>query len=422
MKFGTTGFWLLMGGLFLIVAGIVLGTGCDATKDRLVFCAGGAPAEVAEWKKLLVEFGANHPALDVRLQALPADSDLQLQAMGAALGSGKAPFDVMRLDVVWMADFSSRGWVQPLDEIFGPAQLAAFGRLPDDLDRFDGKLMGIPWNVDIGLLYSRKDMLEELGLQRPPRSFAELKALAIKARAIARLAEMPPAGFLWQGKAYEGLMCNFMEAYARAGGSAASVEKDGRWDPGAASAAMWELKGLVETGLSPANTATEMDEEGTRLLFQSGKAMFMRNWPYAAPLLEARDSSVRGKVIVSALPGASAGPGPGTLGGWHLAIRSGTAKSKLAGELIAFLSSTAVQVRLARSLGWNPSRLDAYAEFSGSNSPPHLKAVRLALQSAIRRPRRQKYAAFSEKTFQAVNQAMLGRIAVEEAVQKINAP
>lgn len=404
--------WIGAAALFVLLGG------CKPVEPSLVLCAGGAPAEVAVWKELLAEYELSHPGLKVRLQELPADSDLQLQALGAGLGSGKAPFDLLRVDVVWMADFAARGWLQPLDGLLGAEQVAPFGKLADDLNRFEGGLFGIPWNIDVGLLYSRKDLLQKMGRSAPPRSFQELKDLAVRANRGNGGVE----GYLWQGKAYEGLTCSFMEAYARAGGSAAQVESSGHWEAEPARIALKELKALLDAGASPVNIATEMDEEGARLLFQSGKALFMRNWPYAAALLEAEGSAVRDQVVVSPLPAAHGAAGPGTLGGWQLALRAGTPHAKEGAALIAFLTSRQVQARLATRLGWNPSRLDAYGDLRGPKAPAHLGAVRQALKSAVHRPRRKGYAAFSERSFQAVNQALLGRLSVDEAVQRLSAP
>ena len=50
-----------------------------------------------------------------------------------------------------------------------------------------------------------------------------------------------------------------------------------------------------------------------RFAFQNGEAAFMRNWPYAYPLLaDPARSRVAGQVAVTALP---AGPGGGAGGG-----------------------------------------------------------------------------------------------------------
>src|SRR3712207_8995832 len=44
------------------------------------------------------------------------------------------------------------------------------------------------------------------------------------------------------------------------------------------------------------------DEEETLKIFQSGDAVFMRNWPSAWPLVNAEDSRVRGMVGIAVLP------------------------------------------------------------------------------------------------------------------------
>ena len=43
-------------------------------------------------------------------------------------------------------------------------------------------------------------------------------------------------------------------------------------------------------------------EEEARGVFQSGNAVFMRNWPYAWALANAADSPVKGKVGMAVLP------------------------------------------------------------------------------------------------------------------------
>jgi multiple sugar transport system substrate-binding protein len=181
--------------------------------------------------------------------------------------------------------------------------------------------------------------------------------------------------------------------------------------------ALAELRALIADGISPANTATEMDEEGARLLFQSGRAVFMRNWPYAAALLESKDSKLRGKVWVSPLPGSF-----GALGGWQLGLRKGTPLAKEAARFAAFLASHETQLRLAKNLGWNPSRLGVYEDLKGPSAPPHLDALRAALRGAVGRPRMKGYAAFSEKAYQATSKVLLGLQSPEDAAKELSRP
>ena len=49
-------------------------------------------------------------------------------------------------------------------------------------------------------------------------------------------------------------------------------------------------------------------EEHTRFAFQNGRARFMRNWPYAVPLLnDPAQSAVAGRFAVAPMPAAPGG-------------------------------------------------------------------------------------------------------------------
>lgn len=401
-----------------LALGMALLSACGAKAPQtLVFSAGGAPAEIEAFRQILKDYNQtlSKDALPVELRSLPADSDLQLQNYSAVLGSGHAPYDLMRLDGVWLGDFDAKGWLADLDPLLPKGAEAGFSPRAIAVDRLQGRLVALPWNVDLGLLYSRKDLLQAAGFKAPPKTLADLTQQARAAQAKARDNGLDISGIVWQAKAYEGLTCNFLEAYVASGGSVAAVEKAGAWEAGPALAALKHLRGLLQDGLSPANTATELSEEESRLLFQSGQAIFLRNWPYAAPLLEADDSIVKGKVWVSPMPGAS------TLGGWHLAVRKGSPHAQAAADLAAYLSSADVQTTLAKRLGWNPSRDAVYAQLAQAGLPK-FAAIKPALQQAVARPRLPNYAAFSERSYQVVNQVLLGLLSPEKGAEALSKP
>ena len=108
-------------------------------------------------------------------------------------------------------------------------------------------------------------------------------------------------GYVWQGRAYEGLTCNGIEWVASFGGGTI-VEPDGKIsinNPQAA-AALNPAKSWIGT-ISPEGVLNYAEEEA-RGVFQSGNAVFMRNWPYAWALANAADSPVKDKVGIAVLP------------------------------------------------------------------------------------------------------------------------
>ncbi|MRT18674.1 ABC transporter substrate-binding protein, partial [Vitellibacter sp. q18] len=95
--------------------------------------------------------------------------------------------------------------------------------------------------------------------------------------------------------AYEGLTCNATEWVASFNGGTV-VDEKGKItinNPQAAKA-LSTAAGWIGT-ISPQGV-TNYAEEESRGVFQSGNAVFMRNWPYAWSLAQAEDSAIKGKV------------------------------------------------------------------------------------------------------------------------------
>jgi trehalose/maltose transport system substrate-binding protein len=204
----------------------------------------------------------------------------------------------------------------------------------------DGRLIGIPFFTDAGLLYYRTDLLEKYGYQKPPNTWEELTEQAQKIQEGKRKAGKPDFwGFVWQGNSYEGLTCDGLEWKDNFGGGTI-IERDGRVsiDNPNALKALELAKSWVGT-ISPRGV-TNYKEEESRNVWQSGNAAFMRNWPHCYAPGENKDSSISGKFPVTVLPkGSSTGKHAATLGGWQLMVSEYSKNPAVAADLVRYLTS-----------------------------------------------------------------------------------
>src|SRR6266498_5701191 len=111
--------------------------------------------------------------------------------------------------------------------------------------------------MNVGLHHPRAALLARHGFS-PPATYAEM----LEQIRVIRAAEGNPrlAGYLWQGKQYEGLVVNVLEGLWADGTSL--LDGDGRLfpDPGRAERVLRFLRTLIDTGVSPA-WVTAADEE-----------------------------------------------------------------------------------------------------------------------------------------------------------------
>ena len=368
----------------------------------IVFKHGKIAGDAAQFRRLLDRFEQEHPGITVQDETLPASTDEQHQFYAINLEGKSSEFDVLSLDVIWVQEFARAGWLRDVGHLLGEGESSAFFPGPLQANTFEGMLYAIPWYVDAGVLYYRKDLLEKHG-QRVPTTWPQLVRIAHAVTA----KEEGLYGFVWQGKQYEGLVCNVLEYLWGNGGD---VLRDGRVviDSPENVEALTFMRDLIgRYGVSPPLVTTAI-EEPTRHLFEGGKALFMRNWPYAWNIFQREGSSVKGKVGVAPLPSFPGHASASTLGGWQIGINRYSRHPAAAEKLLLFLASPASQKELARTVGYKPSRRSLYKDRDLVREQPFMTSLYGVMQNARPRPVTPYYMVITQVLQPAFSAALTG--------------
>lgn len=245
--------------------------------------------------------------------------------------------DVLNIDLIW-------------SPLLGPDLIDLHPHLANEVADIEpqllpsytvnGKLVAVPFNVPLGGLEYRADLLRQYGYDHPPRTWAELEQMAERIQAGERAKGRKDFwGYVWQGAAGEALTCNALEWQASAGGGHI-IEADRTISVNNPVAIQsWERAARWIGRISPPSVVgyRELD---SMLIFDSGKAAFNRIW-LLTPITksgQARQIGWRSSPSVvqtgfARMPGGAAGSA-GTMGGTGTAV---SARSPHRAEAIAFV-------------------------------------------------------------------------------------
>ena len=385
--------WLASGALALVMAlGCLVGSASFRAEEVSILMPSSFTDASAE---LVKTFNREHRGrIHLNLIRGPLNTESISDHAISSLLLGDAPFDALLMDVTWLPKYAAAGWLEPLDLWFDQAdqeQLVEGARLGND---YDGHLYRWPLVADVGLLYWRTDLMKE-----PPKTPDELMSVAgqlVQTNAVAN-------GFVWQGRQYEGLSCDFLEVLQGFGGewmdtTTNTMQLD---TPEATRAAAW-LNDLINEGVSP-YAVTNYAEAESLQSFKSGDAALMRNWPYAWAELQKDDSNVKGNVGISLMV-AQPGERPGaTLGSWGLSLMHQSPHQEAAVEAIRYLTNEASQRTRFLNNGYSPTQANLFSDPEMLKSSPVLPELQTALNHAVVRPPTPLYAQLSDVVQRELN-------------------
>jgi len=399
-----------------LVAGIALAslwaTGAWAVNINFVSGAVGRDIEVL---RELVKPWQEKTGNTVTVVPMPSSTTDQFAQYRLWLAAGNADVDVYQTDVIWAPQLSD-GFLDLTQAAAGVIDQ----HVPSIVESqtVDGKLVAMPLFTDAPALYYRKDLLEKHG-EKVPTTWEELKATAQKVQDAERAEGKADLwGYVWQGNAYEGLTCNALE-WIKSTGGGQIVEPDGTIsvnNPEAVKAL--EMAASWVGTISPPGVLSYTEEE-SRGVWQTGNAVFMRNWPYAYALGNGADSPVKDKFDVAPLPSGGAGSAA-TLGGWNLAVSKFSPNPDVATELVLFLTSAETQKQRALLAGQLPTIQALYddPEIAAANSLiPRWKEVFMNAVARPSAPTKVKYNEVSSKFWSAAHETLSGTTPAADSLE-----
>ncbi len=409
--------WLKSLLLSLILLGVMEWTGV-ATAATLTISCGAVGLQLEECREC-VEAWSRKTGHQVYLISTPESTTDRLGLYEKVLDAGAPDIDVMQVDIIWPGLLAHH--LVDLKPYAGDRIAAHFSAIIEN-NTVDGRLVAMPRDTDAGLLYYRKDLLERYG-EPVPATWSALAATAKRIQEAERSAGNSKfQGFVWQGDSYEGLTCNALEWIASHNGGTL-VDADGEItvnNPNAITALEEAASWIGE--ISP-RSVLEMKEEDARNTFQSGNAVFMRNWPYAWALLDRPDSPVKDKVGVAVLPkGGHNGRHAATLGGWNLAVSRYSRHPSLAADLVMYLTSAEEQKRRALFGSHTPTIAELYKDPEILEAVPFFGELFDTFVDAVPRPSSvtgSKYDQVSKAFWEAVHDVLAGNSSASESLAEL---
>ena len=360
---------------------------------------------------LIDQWNAAHPDEKVTLKEQSDQADQQHDDLVQHFQAQSTDYDAVIVDVIWTAEFAAKGWLQ---ELSGNYAVTTEGMLPATVDSgtYNGKLYTAPFVTDGSILYYRSDLVKT-----PPATWDELVAACSIAK------DNGMECYAGQFAKYEGLVCNFAEFVNTNGGTI--VGPDGKTptlDTPEAKAGLQQMVDGFKNGVFDKNSITYQEEQ-SRQAFESGKLLFLRNWPYVYSLASSdQESKVIGKFAVAPIPGMTAEKsGASTLGGHNIAISAFSQHKATAADFIRFLQSPETEKTMLEKASNAPALASLYDDAALQKDFPYLPALKGSLSAAVPRPVSPFYPAISQAIQDNVYPALKGEKTVDQAMTDMQA-
>ncbi|MEU1788414.1 sugar ABC transporter substrate-binding protein [Streptomyces sparsogenes] len=371
----------------------------DEKQTLTVWAMGTEGEKLADVAKAYEKANTN-----ITLKVTPVGWDVAHQKLVAAAAAGKLP-DIVQMGGSYMGEFADMGVLEPVDtKVFKEGDFfpAAWKQ-----STVDGKTYGVPWYVDTRVLYYRTDLAEKAGIDKPPATMTDLRAMAE--------AYQSKAGTKWGLSIQPGGLDTVQSFYPflySAGGEI--VSEDGKAvvnSPAAVKAlenyGSYFEKGLSEKSVRPGYDVTKDFNKGSVPMFFSG--------PWIMGLLNDNYPDLKGKWAVANVPVDKASVS--MAGGSSLAVSADSSHKAAAQKFIQYLTDPKGQADWYDRTRDLPANTEAWK--SGKlATDPGLAVWRKQLETAKASPVQLKWTEITSKVDTAIESVTQGKSSAKEALDK----
>lgn len=322
----------------------------------------------------------------IETSLLPRDAASQREQLARRLAASDSSIDIMSLDPPFIPELAAAGFLAPVPEELQDTEDVVQGAV--DSATWDDELVSVPFWANTQLLWYRKSVAEEAGLDlEQPVTWEQLIDAA--AELDVRLGV--------QGTKAESLTVWINALIASAGGEvianpeapADEVELDLDSDAGRAAAEV--LRRIGEEGLAGSGFPTA-DENASMNLFRGDQGSFMVNWPFVWPALNGSNPEIVDDIGWAIYPqideGTEAAP---PVGGINLGVSAFSEHVDAAYDAVACIVQPENQAEYFVTNGNPPSSVSAYDDERVAEEFPMAETIRESLELAVPRPQTPYY-------------------------------
>lgn len=359
-----------------------------------------------DYAEIIAEFEEENPDIDVKTTFVSYEALHDKIVTSAPSGS----YDVFLIDVIWPAEFASKGIVADLTERFPEAwqddMLA--GVLPTA--EYQDKYYGVPNGPATKFFYFNRDMVSAVGASESDLETWDGVLEVARRIKDQGLSEYPIA---WSWAQAEALICDYAQLLGAFGGE--FTDEDGKPiinDEAGVAALEW-MKSTIDEGLSNPASTTFLEDDVSKAMAQ-GETAFGLNWD--STLRDLQDPSISSiSAGVLPTPAGASGERPGVNGAMAYSIGANSKNQDAAWEFLTYLTSQEVQDRYvgAGLPNWSSSYAD---ETLIETNPEIFEVAEVAYEDSILRPAVPNYSSVSQILQVELQNALLGNKSAQEAL------
>jgi multiple sugar transport system substrate-binding protein len=412
--------FLKMGGAGLAGATLLGAAGCggggESFNGEITLGFGREPSGTLQ--KLIDQFNKQNKDIKVTWRNMPTNTEQYFDQLRTQFQAQDASLTLIGGDVIWPAQLAANSYILDLSDRFTESMRGKFLPGPVESNTYEGKVYGVPWYTDAGLLYYRKDLLEKAGFSGPPKTWDELKEQAQKVMQD----QGTKVGFVFQGAEYEGGTVNGLEFINSHGGQVLDPNDASKVviDSPESVAGLETEYSLVTDGVTPQAVGTYTEPE-TEAPFLGGDAVFARNWPYMFSLAGTEDFIKPELIDVAPLPAGDGGESLTILGGWNFFINAFAVQEAqdAAWEFIQYMTAAEQQKAYAIGGSYLPTLTALYDDAEIKETLPAVRLGGEALKKTVPRPVSPVYSDMSLKMAEEFNAVLGGDTEPQQAISTL---
>lgn len=339
------------------------------------------------------------------------------ELLARTLRSSSDRIDVFAVDQIWVSRFAK--WSEPLDKYFPKTETDKILNYALASCYYENKLVAIPINIDIGMMYYRRDLMQKVPgydtlKDKLKNSITWDEFLKISRR----FKKSKNPFYIFTADDYEGLVCCFVELLLSENRNYFN-ENGFNLNTPEARKALNLLVGFVNNYHISPKAVTDFNENSSYKYFIENDGVFLRGWPsYEKDYKNLFKGTSKDQLLEkAALPHFQGFPPTAIFGGWNLMVSKYSKKKK---EVLAFLKyfiSEEAQEIFYTVGAYLPILTKFYNDSLYIKKYPDLIFKKELLKTGVHRPFLEDYTRISDIISYYAKKAIKEEISVDSALK-----